>query len=167
VLQAHARALAAMRAEDWIAAEIELTTLVRDHPGYPGPFVNLAIVYMQDNRTADAQAMLDKALAIDEGHPAANNQLGIVLRNAGKFSEAEAAYRRALDTEPDHALAHYNLGVLLDLYLHRQAEALEQYELYQQSLPEPDEAVGRWIIDLRRRLGVAENASRVAQEGRE
>ena len=167
VLQAHARALNAMRSEDWIAAEIELTRLVLEHPSYPGPYVNLAIVYMQDDRTADAQTMLDKALAIDAGHAAANNQLGIVLRNAGKFSEAETAYRRALATQPGHALAHYNLGVLLDLYLHRQAEALEHYEQYQQSLSEPDAAVGRWIIDLRRRLGVAENASRVAVEGRE
>jgi hypothetical protein len=53
--------------------------------------------------------------------------------------------------------------VLLDVYLRRTAEALEHYELYQSSLAEPNETVGRWIIDLRRRAGNA-GAARVAQE---
>ncbi|HLF11278.1 MAG TPA: tetratricopeptide repeat protein [Gammaproteobacteria bacterium] len=164
VLQAYARALAAMRSENWIEAKLELEQLVLEHPGYPGPHVNLAIVYMHEERNKDARAILDQALAIDPGHSAANNQLGILLRSAGEFDEAEAAYRRAIETAPSHALAHYNLAVLLDLYLRRQAEALEHYEFYQSSLAEPDEAVGRWIIDLRRRLGVSDDASRVAQE---
>jgi hypothetical protein len=43
------------------------------------------------------------------------------------------------------------------------AEALEHYELYQGSLAEPNETVGRWIIDLRRRVGNGD-AARVAQE---
>ena len=98
----------------------------------------------------------------DAGHAAANTQLGILLREQGKFDEAEAAYRRALATDPSYALAHYNLGVLLDLYLRRPAEALEHYEAYQASLAEPNETVGRWIIDLRRRAGNGGTA-RVAQ----
>ena len=163
VLQVYERALAAMHNENWLEAELTLEQLMLEHPGYPGPYVNLAIIYRQDKRNADARVMLDQALAIDAGHPSANNQLGILLRNQGRFSEAEAAYERALASDPDYALAHYNLAVLLDVYLRRQAEALEHYELYQSSLAEPDEAVGRWIIDLRRRLGISGNASRVAQ----
>ena len=42
---------------------------------------------------------------------------------------------------------------------------LENYERYQELQNEPDETVGRWIIDLRRRVGVTETAQRVAQEG--
>ena len=163
VLQVYERALAAMHNENWLEAELTLEQLMLEHPGYPGPYVNLAIIYRQDKRNADARVMLDQALAIDAGHPSANNQLGILLRNQGRFSEAEAAYERALVSDPDYALAHYNLAVLLDVYLRRQAEALEHYELYQSSLAEPDEKVGRWIIDLRRRLGISGNASRVAQ----
>jgi tetratricopeptide (TPR) repeat protein len=86
-----------------------------------------------------------------------------LLREDGEFAAAEQAYRRALETDPQHALAHYNFGVLLDIYLRRTAEALEQYELYQGSLAEPNEIVGRWIIDLRRRVG-STDAARVAQE---
>ena len=160
---AYQRALAAMRADSWLEAELELEQLTVAQPSYPGPHVNLALVYLHDGRRADARAALERALVIEPGHASANTQLGILLREDGKFSEAEEAYRRALATDPEHALAHYNLGVLLDVYLRRTAEALEHYEHYQASLTEPNETVGRWIIDLRRRVGNGE-AARVAQE---
>ena len=162
-LASYNRALAAMRTDNWIEAELELEQLTAEHPAYAGPHVNLALVYLHDSRRDDGRAALDRALAIDPGHAAANNQLGILLREQGKFEEAERAYRRALETDPSYALAHYNLGVLLDVYLRRTAEALEHYERYQSSLAEPNETVGRWIIDLRRRVGNGD-AARVAQE---
>jgi Tfp pilus assembly protein PilF len=160
---AYARALDALRAEDWLEAELELEQLTLEHPEYPGPHVNLALVYLNDGRRTDARAELETALGVEPGHAAANTQLGILLREDGKFEEAEAAYRRALATNPEHALAHYNLAVLLDIYLRRTAEALAHYEAYQASLAEPNETVGRWIIDLRRRVGNGGDAARVAQ----
>ena len=149
------RALASMRAEDWLRAESELGVLTRDYPAYVGPQVNLAIVYRNEKRPSDARAALDRALAIDPKHAVANNELGILLRETGKFEEAERAYRRAIETDPSYALAHYNLGVLLDVYLRRGAEAIEQYEAYQSSLAEPDKKVAGWLIDLRRRFAPA------------
>jgi lipoprotein NlpI len=163
VVAAYDRALAAMRAQDWLTAQVELEQLTGEYPAYPGPYVNLAIVLMHDGHGDEARKALDSALALDPGHAAANNQLGILLREQGKFEEAEQAYRRALATDPNHALAHYNLAVLLDIYLRRPADAVEQYEAYQSSLAEPDENVARWIIDLRRRAGTGGDAARVAQ----
>jgi tetratricopeptide (TPR) repeat protein len=160
------RALAALRSQDWLQAELELEQLTHDFPDYPGPHVNLAIVYLHDGRRDDARASLDRALAIDPGHAAANNQLGILLREQGKFEDAEAAYRRALESDSAHALAHYNLGVLLDVYLRRGAEAIEHYEAYQASLAEPDKTVAGWLIDLRRRFGGAQS-QQVAKENGE
>ena len=159
---AYERAVAAMRVENWLEAELELEQLVLEHPEYPGPHVNLALVYLHDGRRDDARKEIELALGVDAGHAAANTQLGILLREDGEFEAAEAAYRRALATNPDHALAHYNLGVLLDIYLRRTAEALEHYEAYQATLSRPNETVARWIIDLRRRVGNGEGA-RVAQ----
>jgi tetratricopeptide (TPR) repeat protein len=158
------RALAALEQERWREAEDVLELLVRDYPEFPGPYVNLAIVYRHDGRDADAEAALGQALAIAPEHPAANNQLGMLLRERGEFAAAESAYRRALAREPDYALAHYNLGVLLDLYLHRNDEALGHYERYQTSAAVPDAAVGLWIADLRRRLGMTPGAEQLAQE---
>jgi tetratricopeptide (TPR) repeat protein len=160
---AYARALDALRAENWLEAELELEQLTLEYPQFPGPHVNLALVYLNDGRRAAARTELESALGVEPGHAAANTQLGILLREDGKFEEAEAAYRRALETDPEHALAHYNLGVLLDIYLRRTAEALAHYEAYQAALAEPNETVGRWIIDLRRRVGNGGDAARVAQ----
>ena len=160
---AYGRAMNAMRAENWLQAELELEQLTKEYSAYPGPFVNLAIVYLKDKRQDDARAALDHALAIDPGHAAANTQLGVLLREQGKFQDAERAYRKALATDPNHALAHYNLAVLLDVYLRKPAEALQHYELYQSSLAAPDETVGRWIVDLRRRSGNGNDAARVAK----
>jgi Tfp pilus assembly protein PilF len=159
---AYTRAVAAMRSENWLEAELELETLVLEHPEYPGPHVNLALVYLHDGRRDEARKELDLALEIEPGHTIANTQLGILLREDGEFAAAEETYRRALETDPDHSLAHYNLGVLLDIYLRRPAEALEHYEAYQASLAQPNETVARWIVDLKRRAANGGGA-RVAQ----
>lgn len=164
VLEAYGSALAAMQSGDWIEAELQLEQLMLGHPELPGPFVNAAILYQRDERNDDALAAVQRALAIDPMHAEANNQLGILLREKGDFAAAEEAYRRAIESRPEYVLAAYNLGVLLDLYLHRQSEALVYYEQYQSSLAEPDATVGRWIIDLRRRVGAQDDgAARVAQ----
>lgn len=162
--QAYDRALSAMLGGDDTEAELQLEQLILQYPDYAGPYVNLAIIYRRAGRIEEAKDALDRALLIDPGHAAANNQLGILHRSEGRFGEAEVAYLRAIETDPDYVLAYYNLGVLLDLYLKRPSEALENYERYQELQTEPDETVGRWIIDLRRRLGVTETAQRVAQE---
>jgi tetratricopeptide (TPR) repeat protein len=161
---AFSSALAAMTSADWIQAELEFEDLTRDYPAFPGPYVNLAILYRRDGRDDDAEAALNRALEIAPDHPAANNELGVLYRERGEFAEAEAAYRRAIEGNPDYALAHYNLGVLLDLYLKRDAEALDEYEAYQSLADAPDEEVGRWILDLRRRLGLPAEPEQVARE---
>lgn len=154
-------AIMLMNAGSFAEAEVVLDSLVADYGQYPGPRVNLAIIYRRDGRLDDAYEMLEQALEIDPGFAPANNQLGILLREDGKFAEAEEAYRRALEADPSYELARHNLAILLDIYLRRPAEALEQYRLYQASLSEPDEEVGRWIIDLERR--VKAEAESVAQ----
>ena len=158
------RALAAMRSGDVTEAELELEQLILEHPDFAGPRVNLAIIYMDSGRDEAAQAALERALALNPTHAEAHNQLGILMRRQGKFAEAEQAYGDALAIAPDYALAHYNLGVLLDLYLQRPEEALPHYERYQ-TLAGEDERVKKWIIDLRRRLGITEPTTRIAQGG--
>ena len=163
-MAAYERALEAMADGAVTEAEFELEYLILEYPDYAGPHVNLAILYRTDGREEEAAEVLDRALNLDPGHAAANNQLGILLRGQGEFLEAEAAYRRAIAADPRYSLAYYNLGILLDLYLHRPAEALPNYERYQELLPEPDTTVAGWIIDLRRRLGVSDAPPRIAQE---
>jgi tetratricopeptide (TPR) repeat protein len=160
----HSRALDAMRSGNWTAAQTELEQLIAEFPAFPGPYVNLAIALREDARADEAESALEQALTLAPNHPAANNELGMLARKRGEFAEAEAAYRRAIESDPAYALAHYNLGVLLDLYLRREAEALEEYEAYQALVPAPDEEVSRWVVDLRRRLGMTDETARVARE---
>jgi len=164
VTQAYDRALVAMLGNDAVEAELELENFVLEYPDYPGPFVNLEIIYQRNGRLAEAREALDNALALDPDHAIANNQLGILNRTEGQFAAAEEAYLRALAADPNYVLAYYNLGVLLDLYLKRPAEALENYERYQEFQAEPNETVARWIIDLRRRVGASNSTAQVAQE---
>jgi tetratricopeptide (TPR) repeat protein len=161
---AYARAVAALEAGDLTEAEFEFEQLVLEAPEFPGPYVNLAIVHLETQRELEAEQLLQQALQLDPAHAAANNQLGMLRRRQGRFAEAEAAYRAAIAADPAYALACHNLGVLLDLYLKRGEEALEYYECYQNLQAVPDERVARWIIDLKRRLGVSGQAARVAPE---
>lgn len=153
-------ALNAMRAEDLLQAELELEELLLAEPGFPGPYVNLALIYNRDGRQAEARFALEQAIAIAPGFPPANNELGRLMRELGEFEAAEAAYRRALETDPANAIAHLNLGILLDLYLQRGDEALTHYNDYQATLSEPDETVARWIVDLERRIRAGERVAR-------
>ena len=163
-MAAYDRALEAMASGSLTEAELELEHLILEYQDYAGPYVNLAILYRTSDRADEAAEILGRALNLDPDHPAANNQLGILLRARGDFLEAEAAYRRAIAADVEYALAYRNLGILLDLYLHRPADALPNYERYQDLAPEPDAQVAGWIIDLRRRLGVTDTPPRIAQE---
>ncbi|MGD8808473.1 MAG: tetratricopeptide repeat protein [Gammaproteobacteria bacterium] len=153
-------AIAAMNADDWIQAELELEQIILEEPGFPGPYVNLALIYKLDGRTGDARAALEQAIAIAPGFAPANNELGVLLREQGDFSGAQAAYERSLAADPDNAIAHLNLGILLDLYLRRPVDALDHYNQYQATRTEPDETVARWIVDLERRTQAAERTAR-------
>jgi len=99
-----------------------------------------------------AEQRFGEALEAGGGAPAMTG-LALSYRNTGRFGLAEQAYKAALGADPDYGPAMLNLGILLDLYLQRPAEALEQYEAYQSRLTVPDERVAGWIRELQIRTG--------------
>jgi tetratricopeptide (TPR) repeat protein len=161
-LTLYERAAAIMAAGDSIDAELRFKEFVLQYPGYPGAFVNLAIISAQAGDDKAAEAFITDALIIDPEHPVALNQLGMLLRRQGKFIEAESAYLKAVTASPDYALAHYNLGVLNELYLQRLDAALQHFERYQEIEGE-DKQVAKWISDLKRRLDVQQRAAKVTE----
>ena len=156
------QAASAMAAGDEIDAELRFKEFVLQYPGYPGAYVNLAIISAQGGDDKATEGFITDALIIDPQHPAALNQLGMLLRRQGKFLEAESAYLKAVTASPDYALAHYNLGVLNELYLQRLDAALQHFERYQQIEGE-DKQVTKWIVDLRRRLDVKQRTAKVTE----
>ncbi len=162
VLTLFEQAVAAMASGDAIDAELRFKEFLLQYPGYPGAYVNLAIIYTGYGNDDAVRTAIDSALAIDPNHPAALNQMGMLLRRNGKFPEAEAAYLKAVTVSPEYALAHYNLGVLNDLYLQRLDVAIQHFETYQ-SLVGEDEQVAKWISDLTRRLAASQRTANVAE----
>ena len=156
------QAVAVMASGDFLDAELRLKEFLLQYPGYPGAYVNLAIIHVNNEDDEAAQQAVDAALAIDPDYAPALNQLGMLLRRNGKFLEAEAAYLKAVTAAPDYALAHYNLGVLNELYLQRLDSALQHYERYQ-ALVGDDPQVEKWITDLRRRVSASQRTANISE----
>lgn len=149
----YAKALALMNAGKDDEAFAQFSTIAAKAPQFSGPLVNQALILNKQQKFADAQALLEKALALNPRNPYANNQLGIALRGQGKFADAKAAYETALAADPGYAKAHFNLGVLADLYLQDLPLAILHYQRYQGLQSKPDPAVTSWIVDLQKRTG--------------
>ena len=156
------QAVASMAAGDAIDAELRFQEFLLAYPDFPGAHVNLAIIFAGRGDDQAAENSLTDALILDPQHPVALNQLGMLQRRQGKFLQAEAAYLKAVTASPDYALAHYNLGVLNDLYLQHLDAALQHYERYQEIAGE-DTMVSKWIVDLKRRIGVAQRTASVTE----
>jgi tetratricopeptide (TPR) repeat protein len=161
-LTLYERAAAILAAGDSTDAELRFKEFVLQYPGYPGAYVNLAILRARAGDDKAAEGFITDALIIDAEHSAALNQLGMLLRRQGKFIEAESAYLKAVTASPDYALAHYNLGVLNELYLQRLDAALQHFERYQEIQGE-DKQVAKWIVDLKRRLNVKQRTAKVTE----
>ncbi len=156
------QATSVLASGDLVEAELRFEEFVLQYPGMPGAHVNLAIIHARNGDDAAAESSLTDALLLDPQHVAGLNQLGMLLRRQGRFEDAEAAYLRALEADPGYVLAHYNLGVLYELYLRRLEPALEHFEWYQ-SLGGSDEAVEKWIVDLKRRIAADQRAANVTE----
>lgn len=165
----YAKAVRAMEAGDDGKAVELFDKFNAKYPGYPGAYVNLAIIYNRTERPEQAYAELDNAFEIIPEYYLALNQYAMMKRDEGDFRAAEDAWVRATRSEPEYLNAWYNLGVLYDIYLQDLPAAVVAYRQYQELLVdsgeghyvlgrfipppviEPDAEVDRWIVDLQRR----------------
>ena len=161
-LTMYEQAVAVMASGDFLDAELRFKEFLLLYPGYPGAYVNLAIIHVKYNNDDRAREAVDAALAIDPDYAPALNQLGMLHRRNGNFLEAEAAYLKAVTASPDYALAHYNLGVLNELYMQRLDSALQHFERYQE-LVGGDEQVEKWISDLQRRVAASQRTANISE----
>lgn len=130
-----------------------LKTVAGKAPQFSGPLVNEGLIYLRQQKYADAEKVLQDAIKVNALNPFAFNLLGVALREQGKFAAAKTAYESALALDPNYAKAHFNLGVLADLYMQDLPLALSHYQSYQALQGKPDPVVANWIIDLQKRTG--------------
>lgn len=147
------RATALAREGRLVEAEALLLQITDDQPELAGPWINLARVFVDQERPDDAVSALQQAVLANPANCAARTELGVLLRRRGEFAGAEAHYLACLEHQPDYQAAYLNLGILYDLYLGRLDDALAAYEHYQSLAAEPDRQVNVWVVDLQRRLG--------------
>ncbi|MBN2431848.1 MAG: tetratricopeptide repeat protein [Acidobacteria bacterium] len=74
---------------------------VQKAPGKVRPRYNLSYAYSRQNRLAEAQAQIERALELEPRSTILHVAAGDILREQGRYDAAIAAYRRALDLEPD------------------------------------------------------------------
>ena len=140
-----------LQEEQYDAAISVLKAVVEQEQRLTAPYINLAMAYRQKGDDKLAEENLLKALAIDSAQPVANNELGIIYRKQGRFTDAKKAYINVLSEYPDYLPVIKNLGILCDIYMRDPQCALEQFEKYQQQVPD-DKTIKVWIADLKTRM---------------
>jgi len=93
-------------AEDIVGYE----TMIRRDPRRRQLHDDVAQLYLEEGRAAEAAAHLDQSVRIDPQSAAAHFNVATALTMAGRIDEAIDQYREALRLKPDYGLAHNNLG---------------------------------------------------------
>ncbi len=160
LIEAYNAGLELLQDEEFDAALVHWQALAEKYAEFPGCWTNLALAQYRLEQFDASLESLNKAVALKQEYCPAYKVLGLVQRELGQFSAAENSYQTALQCDPADVQVHYNLGILYDLYLHDLVKALQQYQLAQGMMTEPDETLAIWIADLERR-----STEQVAGEG--
>ena len=94
---------------------------------------------LQENRAADALAMLGQAVAQDPAAAAAQCQFALACQLAGRQDDAIAAFTVAVQHAPDMVEAQYGLATALNA-VGRRAEALARFDTLLAAAPDLPEA---------------------------
>jgi tetratricopeptide (TPR) repeat protein len=92
-------------------------------PDYVDAYLNLGTGYAEAGRSAEAYAILERALAIDPANAEVLYNLGILSYAAGNPAKALELFKHATRSDPRHERAFYNLAIVSD-QLGRNEEAL-------------------------------------------
>ncbi len=107
-----ASARSALAAKEFERAEQLLRQATDDRPGDVDALTLLARVLMQDDKWAEAEAVLIRVLALEPDHPVANNNLGLCEMKQGEYKQAKKRFERALVGDDTFAPAVYNLALV-------------------------------------------------------
>ena len=111
----------------WMATDaIGLEALIQREPNRAALRDDIAVVYMELDRPAEAIPHFEAALTLKPGSAPAHFNYGTALAAAGRLEDAVTHNQRALALRPSYAIAHNNLGTAL-LQLGRPQPALASF----------------------------------------
>ncbi|MDH5547937.1 MAG: tetratricopeptide repeat protein [Gammaproteobacteria bacterium] len=140
-----------LRARQYGKAESIFLNLAKANPQLLVPNMNLALIYLQQERLLEAESMVREVLKKNSRRPEAYNLLGVVLRQQGRFAEAETAYKYALQIDSRYAGAHMNIAILYDIYLLDYEKAKRHYRALAELEPDQEKQVNAWLADMLQR----------------
>ena len=82
-----------------------------------------------------------------------------MLRQQGQFYQALSHYELALKSWPAFTQGYFNRGILYDLYMGEKSLALADYKLYQALSNDSSRQLKGWIMDLKRQIKSAQQAT--------
>jgi tetratricopeptide (TPR) repeat protein len=124
----------------WMATDaVGLEALIQRDPSNAELHDDVAVLYMELNRPAEAVPHFEAGLKLKRGSAPAHFNLGTALAAAGRIEEAIAQYEEALRLRPDYARAYNNLGTAL-LQRRQPQQALTQFREAVRVDPALDEA---------------------------
>jgi tetratricopeptide (TPR) repeat protein len=119
-------------------SEEKLARFVREQPGNAWANYYYGIVLWKRDRGSEnpagqqqAEALLEKAIAIDLKFGEAYLQLGILHSTSGKFEQATRDYKKAIEVNPQLSEPHYRLG-LAYRRVREEAKAEEEFRVYEE-----------------------------------
>jgi len=76
----------------------------------PGPYLDLGIILVEQNRPQDAIPYLQQAVQILPQDPKAHERLGRAYERMDRLPEAQVELEKAVKTSPNDGALHYVLG---------------------------------------------------------
>jgi tetratricopeptide (TPR) repeat protein len=102
------------RQADLVKAAENYTKALEIKPADASLFMDLSLVLARGGKMAEAEAALEKGIAIDKLQAGRGyRNLAAVHVDTGNSKAGEAAFRKAIELEPTNADAHFHLGTLL------------------------------------------------------
>ena len=132
------------------AAKNIFLSLNDERPELAGPYANLAIIALKEDKPNEAFELVNKSLNKNPNLPQALNLLAYLEQIKGEIRSAEKNYKKAIENKPNYSLAHYNLALLYDIYLQDINRAIPHYERYMELINNEDKNTADWLEQIKR-----------------
>ena len=120
-----------------------------NRPELAGPYANLAIIALKNNKPEKALELVKIALSKNPDLAQALNLLAYLEQVSGEIKEAEKHYKEAIRNKNDYAIAHYNIALLYDVYLQDIESAIPHYEKYLKLINNEDKNTADWLEQIK------------------